>query len=255
MNSPIGVFDSGVGGVSFLIEASKRLPDEDFIYFGDNLNVPYGPRPEEEIRNLAFQAADLLIERGVKAMVVACNTASSAAITPLRERYSLPIIGLEPAIKPALEATGDKPVLVLATQGTLSLPRFQNLVAQLHAEHRSVVLPAPWLVLAVERGDSDEQIGALLKEHLPPEAANCAAVVLGCTHFIFAHQAIRNVFGPQMMIVDGNRGAAEQLIRRLNEEGLRGGGQGRVAFLTSGGEDALALMHRLYEKGLAHLGE
>lgn len=254
MVGPIGVFDSGVGGISFLIEASKRLPDEDFIYFGDNANVPYGPRPEEEIRELAFHAADLLIARGVKAMVVACNTASSAAITPLRERHgSLPIIGLEPAIKPALESTGDKPVLVLATQGTLSLPRFQNLVAQLHAEHRSVVLPAPWLVLAVERGDSDAQIGELLKEHLPAEAADCAAVVLGCTHFIFAHQAIRNVFGSNMMIVDGNRGATEQLIRRLDEEGLRGGGQGRVEFLTSGDQDALALMHRLYNKGLVHL--
>ena len=244
---PIGVFDSGVGGVSVLRDLVRLLPRERFIYYGDNKNAPYGTRSEEEIRALSLDVANWLLSRDVKAMLVACNTATSAAIQTLRERLSIPVVGMEPALKPAYELHADGKILVLATPATLRQAKFHRLYER-YGEH-AVALPCPELVEFVESGrcEGDEIDAYLARRFADVQGEKLAAAVLGCTHFRFLKKALGRAL-PGVPLLDGNEGSARRLEYLLRENGtLREDGEGSVEFFTSGDEDVfLPLMRRLF---------
>ncbi|MBR0464453.1 MAG: glutamate racemase [Clostridia bacterium] len=246
IESPIGVFDSGVGGVSVLRELVRRLPHEKFIYYGDCLNAPYGTKDEDSIRTLALHVADVLLSYEIKALVVACNTATSAAVSTLRERLTIPVVGMEPALKPASFMWHGGAILVLATPATLRQSKFQRLNA-LYGEH-AVIRPCPGLMEFVERGElkSDdlmEYLRGVLSEY---KGVRLDAVVLGCTHYVFLKKALRRLL-PDVPLVDGNDGTARRLESLLSERGLlRREREGSVVFMTSGDENRyVPLMQRL----------
>ena len=245
MNDLIGFFDSGVGGVSVLHTARRILPNEHFLYYGDNGHAPYGPKPLEEIRRLSAESVGVLLDRGVKAVVIACNTATSAYAEILRAELKLPVIGMEPALKPAQEARHGGEILVLATQATLTLPKFQRLMKR-YGDH---VIPVVGrgLVELVEAGRADSpETEAALRELLGRYVGRSIdSVVLGCTHYPFLAGAIRRMF-PEAELFDGRTGTCMRLKHLLEAGGLRSKGtEGSVEFLTSGDASTIALMRRL----------
>ena len=245
MNDLIGFFDSGVGGVSVLHTARRILPNEHFLYYGDNGHAPYGPKPLEEIRRLSAESVGVLLDRGVKAVVIACNTATSAYAEILRAELKLPVIGMEPALKPAQEARHGGEILVLATQATLTLPKFQRLMKR-YGDH---VIPVVGrgLVELVEAGKADSpETEAALRELLGKYVGRSIdSVVLGCTHYPFFAGAIRRMF-PEAELFDGRTGTCMRLKHLLEAGGLRSKGtEGSVEFLTSGDASTIALMRRL----------
>lgn len=249
-NQPIAFFDSGVGGLTVLALAARLLPREDFIYFGDTANAPYGTRTTEEVRELSVKAAEMLFTCGCKALVVACNTATSAAIHVLRDMFSIPVIGMEPAVKPALERGGK--VLVMATPLTLKEEKFRRLCHRCGADAEHViVLPCPGLVEMVEQGETEgPRVEAKLSELLTGvDLEGISAVVLGCTHYVFLQQALARLLPLGTEFVDGNLGTVRQLKRVLGREGLLREGAlpgGHVEFFSSGGADAIRLFEKLY---------
>lgn len=245
MNDLIGFFDSGVGGVSVLHTACRILPNEHFLYYGDNGHAPYGPKPLEEIRRLSAESVGVLLDRGVKAVVIACNTATSAYAEILRAELKLPVIGMEPALKPAQEARHGGEILVLATQATLTLPKFQRLMKR-YGDH---VIPVVGrgLVELVEAGKADSpETEAALRELLGRYVdRSIDSVVLGCTHYPFLAGAIQRMF-PEAELFDGRTGTCMRLKHLLEAGGLRSKGtEGSVEFLTSGDASTIALMRRL----------
>lgn len=238
MNSkPIAVFDSGLGGISVLRRLVQVMPEENFLYFGDSINAPYGSRPTDEIRALTLHNADMLFSRGAKALVVACNTATSAAIDELRARYpDRIIIGIEPALKLAVSRHPNGRILVMATDATLREKKFAALMERFAEQCTILKCPCPALVEFVERGELD---GAALQEVLKAELQpflipSADAVVLGCTHFPFLKGAIRQVIGEKPELLDGADGTAKETKRRLAEAGLlRTGSPGKVELLNS----------------------
>lgn len=221
--SPIGFFDSGLGGISVLRGVRKVLPGEDCLYFGDSLHAPYGVRSVEQVQELSVSAAEFLLRRGAKAIVIACNTATSAAAALLRERYpELAIIGTEPALKPAVLAHPGGRVLVMATAMTLNEQKFQDLWNQFREQAEIIPVPCTGLMEFVEKGVlSGEEVEAFLLELLEPFAkVPVSAVVLGCTHYPFLIDAIRKVVGRSPEIFDSADGVARQLRHRLQEQGL-----------------------------------
>ena len=238
MNSkPIAVFDSGLGGISVLRRLIQVLPEENFLYFGDSANAPYGSRPTEEIRSLTLENAEQLFSRGAKALVVACNTATSAAIDTLRERYpNRIIIGIEPALKLAVSRHPNGRILVMATDATLREKKFATLMERFGEHCEILKCPCPELVEFVERGELEGEalqkvLKAELQAHLTPAPD---AIVLGCTHFPFLRSAIQRVVGDSPELLDGADGTAKETKRRLSEAGLlRTGGPGKVELLNS----------------------
>lgn len=236
-DQPIGVFDSGVGGISVLKTMRRILPNERFIYYGDNLNAPYGTRPEAEIRTLTFDSVQVLMDRGVKALVIACNTATSAAVESLRASLDLPIIGMEPALKPAALSHEGGTILVMATPATLRQKKFHDLMQ--HYGAGAQMLPCPELVEFAERGEiNSPALSAYLRERFAPyRGQRVDAIVLGCTHYVFLRSAIRSAM-PGADLFDGNEGTArrlEDVLRSLDL--LNAIGPGSVEFLTSGDPD------------------
>ncbi len=219
---PIVVFDSGLGGLSVLRALRRTLPEEHFVYFGDSANAPYGSRPTEEVRDLTVQALEALDrEFGCKAIVVACNTATSAAITDLRARFSdRPVIGIEPALKPAVDRHPGGQVVVMATETTLREQKFARLMQTYAARAGIVPLPCPGLMDFVERGELDspalrQLLKSLLSDYPAPDA-----VVLGCTHYPFLRPVLQSLLPTQTEILDGSEGTAAHTRRRLEEAGL-----------------------------------
>ena len=220
---PIGVFDSGLGGISVLRELAALMPQENYIFYGDSKHAPYGTKTLEQVRALTCEDAAHLAAQGVKALVVACNTATSAAITILRETYTqMPVIGIEPALKPAVFVKAYPRVLVMATPMTLREQKFRSLMARFRERARIIPLPCPGLVEFVERGElHGERLEAFLRElfaEYQTETIDC--VVLGCTHYPFVKQTIQKVLGAQTLIFDGGAGTARETQRRLRECGL-----------------------------------
>lgn len=234
----IGFFDSGIGGITVLHDTLKILPDEDYIYYADTLNVPYGPKPKDEVKKYIFNAIDFIIEKGVKAIVIACNTATSVAIEDLRSKYSIPIIGMEPAVKPAIEKNKDinKRVLVTATALTLKEEKLQNLICRLDNEHIVDLLPLPGLVQFSEKLEfNEEAVLPYLKEQLfKYDLNNYEAIVLGCTHFSYYKDMVRKLFPSDVSIIDGNIGTAKNLKRILKEMNSLNEGNGDITFYNSG---------------------
>lgn len=220
---PIAVFDSGLGGISVLKELRRLMPEENYLYFGDSLNAPYGVRSLEDVRALTMRAISGLYDRGIKAAVIACNTATSAAIVPLRERFSdIPVIGMEPALKPAVLEHPHECVAVLATALTLREEKFSHLMESYDALAEVVSLPCPELVEFVERGELDgEEVDAYLTARLGPYRERLDAAVLGCTHFPFLRAAIQKALKPGTVLYDGGAGTARQTRRQLELRALR----------------------------------
>ncbi len=250
-NRAIGVFDSGVGGVSLLRNMRALLPGEDFIYYGDDQHAPYGTRTEEEILLLSRAVVQRLLHYDVKAIVIACNTATSAAAKQLRSELSLPIIGIEPALKPAaLENKGT--VVVLATPATLRQQKFRDLMA-LYGKN-AYIQPCPGLMEFVERGITDgDELNCFLQRLLAPlREVKPEAVVLGCTHYSFLAGALLKAL-PGVKLYDGNHGTACQLKRVLERDSLlSGNNSGSVRFLTSGNPSlTLPLMEKLMNTPIA----
>ncbi len=236
-NGPIAVFDSGLGGISVLRALRRRMPGEYFLYFGDSKNAPYGTRPTEEIRALTVGHADRLFAQGAKALVLACNTATSAAIQTLREHYpDRVIIGIEPALKLAVSRYPRGKIVVMATEATLREQKFATLMAQYSGQCEIHKCPCPELVEFVERGELE---GASVEKCLRRELCGVLtpppdAIVLGCTHFPFLRGAIGRVAGNTTALVDGADGTARETARRLSEAGLlRGGSDGSVTLTNS----------------------
>lgn len=242
---PIGVFDSSVGGISVLRELTKLMPSERFIYYGDTINAPYGERTEDEILRLTTAAVERLLVKDIKALVIACNTATSAAASTLREQLSIPVIGMEPALKPAQQNHKDGLILVMATPATLRQPKFLGLLKQ-YGEH-ALPVPCPGLMGFVERGDlGSDALIQYLREKLTGYDRPVESIVLGCTHYVFLRDAIHGIL-PEAALYDGNEGTARHLRKLLMEKGqLNDAGEGEITLCTNGDEAAvLSLMEML----------
>lgn len=235
---PIAVFDSGVGGISVLRELIKIMPNENYIYYGDSKNAPYGMKDKETVRELTQAAAEYLFSQGAKGLVVACNTATSAAVRVLREMYpEIPIVGIEPAVKPAATLKPHGRVLVMATPMTIREEKFQKLMAKYTDMAEIIPLPCPGLMDFVERGDlTSDDFRSYLEELLFAHRIHPVdSVVLGCTHYPFAKDMIKEVLGPDVVVYDGGEGTAREMGRRLAEADLLNPSQdkGTVNFQNS----------------------
>ena len=235
---PIAVFDSGIGGVSVLKELVSALPNENFIYFGDTANAPYGVKSADKVRELTFSCYERLKNRGIKAFVIACNTATSVAVASLREKYPDDIIiGVEPALKPAVESGLHPTVAVLATPLTLREGKFTLLLKRFENDAKVIPFACPGIVEFVERGEIEgERLHAFLDELLAPlKSEKLDAVVLGCTHYPFVKKEISSILGDDVKIFDGSVGTAIHTRRRLENAGLLSdtAEKGRVIFIDS----------------------
>lgn len=232
----IGIFDSGIGGLTVLKEALRVIPNGDYLYYADEKHVPYGTKPKEEVRRYIFEAADFFGSRGVEALVVACNTATSIAINDLRERYDFPIIGMEPAVKAAVERVDDRRILVLATPITVKEKKLHDLVERLDSEDIVDSHALPGLVEFAEKFmfDEDTVIRYLLDELAGYDLRKYGAVVLGCTHFIFFRKHFKMILPEGVEIIDGNLGTVKRLRSLLESTNPASGGSGRVEFYCSG---------------------
>ena len=219
---PIAVFDSGLGGISVLRQLRQLMPKENYLYFGDSAHAPYGTRSVQEVRDLTLRNIGALYARGIKAAVIACNTATSAAVELLRSRFQdIPVIGMEPALKPAVLENPGGTVLVLATPLTLREEKFSQLLEHYQSSAEVICLPCPELVEFVESGDlGSAELMRYLHERLDPYRARASAAVLGCTHFPFLRRAISTVLGEGATLYDGGAGTARETRRQLSLRGL-----------------------------------
>ncbi len=237
---PIAVFDSGVGGISVLRELVRLMPQENFLYYGDSANAPYGTRTTQQVRALTMAAAEMLMQRGIKALVVACNTATAAAIVQLRQRWpEAIIIGIEPALKLAADRFPQGNIGVMATPVTLREEKFSQQAQRFPQAHLQKI-PAPGLVELIEQGKTrSPELRALLQSLLSPHVGKLDALVLGCTHYPFAAQTISEILGPDTVLLDGGPGTARQTWRCLQEAGLLHSGPGSVHFESSSQDPAM----------------
>ena len=220
--NPIGVFDSGVGGLSVLREIRRELPGEDLLYVADSGYAPYGDKPGQLIEARSVAIIEFLVSQRAKAIVVACNTATGAAIETLRARFPLPIVAMEPAVKPAAASTRSGVIGVLATGSTLASDNFVKLYTRFGADVNILIQPCPGLVEQVEAGDlSGGRTRALLEQYiLPLLELQADTIVLGCTHYPFLATLIREIAGPSVAIIDPSAAIARELRRRLADAGL-----------------------------------
>lgn len=236
--NPIGIFDSGVGGISVMKEIRHLLPHEDIIYYADSAYCPYGVKTQEEIRNRIFKITNFMLERKVKLVVAACNTASIAGLDFLRRKFQLPIVGMEPAIKPAVAMTKIGKVGVMATEVTINGRRFKSLLSEFANGVEVIRVSCPGLVEKVEQGrlHDPETIG-LLKNYLAPLAQNNVdTVVLGCTHYPFLREQVELLMGPAVHVLDTGQAVAKRVAQVLEEQRLATGSAraGKEIFVTSG---------------------
>lgn len=218
----IGVFDSGLGGVSVLKELVKAMPNEKFLYYGDSANAPYGVKTKEEITERCEYIIEFFLNKGVKAIVIACNTATSAAANILREKYSnLPIIGMEPALKVAADGKVDNTIVVMATPLTLKETKFNDLMARYSDDNTVIKMPCPELVNIVENDllDNEEVVKTQIKDYYKDlDMSKINSVVLGCTHFVFYRDYMEKILNHNINIVDGNLGTTNHLKETLREK-------------------------------------
>ena len=245
---PIGVFDSGVGGLSVLRELRRLLPNEEYLYVADQAHVPYGSRALEEVRCYCFGIVDFLLRRGSKLIVVACNTASAAALQPLRAAHpAIPFVGMEPAVKPAAEQSRRGVIGVIATEATFQGELFASVVHRYATGVKVVTLTVPGLVERIEAGETE---GAALETRLrmqlrPLVAAGIDELVLACTHYPFVTQALQNVVGPEVKIIDPSPAIARRTAHVLAKRNLcSADGPGSVLCFTSGDPDSFSRISR-----------
>ena len=257
-NRPIGMMDSGFGGVSVLKEAAEYLQNERFVFYGDNGNAPYGTKATEEIKRLAIIGAERLMQHDVKCIVIACNTATSAAIEDIRAMYDIPVLSMEPAIKPALrDSGGEGIVLMLATPATCSLERYQRLKERIDAKNQIIDVPCYGLVEMIEDEKKGSREYRKMVEHLlaPYRDEAVSGIVLGCTHFTFIEKELRAYCAEHMrgkcVLFDGRTGTVKHLKDVLQERGLEAGPhqQQHIELITTGDESVvLPAMHRILNR-------
>lgn len=244
----IAVFDSGLGGLSVLRHLWRRMPGERFLYYGDSAHAPYGVRSRAEVEALTLSTAERLMSRGLKALVVACNTATSAAIEPLRAKYpDLIVVGIEPALKLAADRFPGGRIGVMATPVTLREEKFCHLLTRYAAKCQVYKIPAPQLVPLIEEGRVDTPImEQTLHGLLDPFADKMDALVLGCTHFPFASHAMERLLGPRVAVLDGGDGTARETLHRLEAADLLEKGPGQLILENSlGTQDILRRSRRM----------
>lgn len=242
-NAPVGVFDSGVGGLSVLREIRLRLPRESLLYLADSGHVPYGEKSPEFIRERCRSIAEFLLGQGAKALVLACNTATAAGIAELRERYpQIPLVGMEPAVKPAARATRSGVVGVLATTGTLKSARFAALLDRFASDVRVVTQPCPGLVECIEAGELQAPATrALLETFVQPLLAQgCDTLILGCTHYPFLRPLLAEMVPPGITLVDTGAAVARQLEAVLTARNQLADSEPGTRFWSSGDPRRLA---------------
>lgn len=234
----IGFFDSGIGGMTVLHQAMRFLPNEDYIFYADTLHVPYGEKPKEEVREYIFNAVDFMAKQEIKALVIACNTATSIAVDDLRQKYDFPILGIEPSVKPAVQKCEGKrkKVLVFATNLTLKEEKFHNLVKSIDRHDIIESLPLPGLVQFAENFVfSEEKVVPYLIEKLSSfDLKQYGTVVLGCTHFPYFKNSIKKLFPEEVDIISGSIGTAKNLKRILEARNQINEGNGDILFFKSG---------------------
>lgn len=245
---PIGVFDSGIGGLSVLRELRRLMPAEAFIYFADSAHCPYGGRPQGEIQARAVAITEVLLGAGCKLIVVACNTATIAAVEHLRASYPVPFVGMEPAVKPAAAASRSGVVGVLATGAALAGDKFHRLLAAHSSSVRVITQPCPGLVECVETGEIDgPHVAGLVQQYLAPlKAAGADVIVLGCTHYPFLRPVIERLAGPGVQVLDTGEAVARQVQRVLDREGLSNTGAepGAIEWRASAGVERVGRLFR-----------
>lgn len=245
--APIGFFDSGIGGLSVLRVVRAALPHEDYIYFGDTANAPYGVREPYDILALTRAASQKLIKEGIKALVIACNTATGVSLEVLQRELDIPVLGIQPALEAAQGLRREGGIIALATPATFKTSRY----ALLYARHgqRVINLPAPGLMEFVERGElSGQNLTDFLKKLFAPYRDQpIDAVVLGCTHYPFLKEAISGFF-PDAALIDDSPRVTEELKAALAQRQLLNPQekQGKLHLLSSGGEEAIRRMEQLY---------
>ena len=235
-NRPIGILDSGIGGLTVLKKIMEILPNEQYIYYADTDHVPYGTKSKEMIMQYTLEAVKFLISKQVKAIVVACNTATSVAIEDLRKQYSIPIIGTEPAAKPAVEQSNGKKVMLIATPTTIREEKLKLLLEKLHAQDIVDLVALPKLVEFAEEGnfESEEVMNYLQEQLRPYHLKEYAVLVLGCTHFPFFKKILTSIFPKETQILDGSFGIAHQLRSRLEKQNLLGNQTLQIEYWNSG---------------------
>ena len=241
---PIGIFDSGMGGLTVLRECVKIMGNEDYIFYGDSFNAPYGVKSTEQVYRLSKKIVQLFLKKNVKAIVIACNTATSASASRLRKEYpELPIIGLEPALKPAVLHKKNSTVLVMATPLTLREEKFNLLAARFAEDEQIIPLPCPGLVELIEDGHIDSpELDEYLENLLSPyKDQKIDALVLGCTHYPHIKKAIMRHLSPGIRVYDGGEGTARETRRRLDVINLLNHEQkkGRVEIINSSDDKRL----------------
>lgn len=247
--APIAVFDSGVGGISVLRALVREMPNEDYWYFGDSAHAPYGTKTLEEVRALTFSHVEHFIEYGAKAVVVACNTATSAAVRMLRNKYpDFTIVGIEPALKPAVLEKEHPNVVVMATPMTLREEKFHNLMDRYTELAHIIPLPCPGLMEYIEQGITDSaELEQFLKRLFAPFAPErIDSVVLGCTHYPFVSRELQKILGEEVTLYEGGPGTARYTKKCLEEKNLltRHEYAGRVIFENSEDSDEKILLCR-----------
>lgn len=247
---PIGVFDSGIGGLSVLKAIRSELPAEDVMYVADSGYAPYGDRPREFIEQRSLVIAAFLVERGVKALVVACNTATGAAVETLRATLTIPVVAMEPAVKPAALRTKTGVIGVLATTSTLSSPKFLELVGKHARDVQLLIQPCPGWVEMVESGEVEgPRAKALVERFVRPLLEKGAdTLVLGCTHYPFLRRTIEDVAGPGVALVDPAVPVAREVRRRLEVGRLLKSADriGTEEFWSSGAPETAAVLSALW---------
>ena len=235
-NRPIGIFDSGMGGLTVLHQAMISLPKESYLYYADTDHVPYGLKTNEQIKEYVDDAVAFMIQKQVKAIVIACNTATSIDIESLRKRYTLPIVGIEPAVKPAIRINKEKRIMLIATPVTVREKKLKKLLEEVDKEKKVDLVPLPGLVKFAENEQFDtKEVEDYLKEEFKNfNLHNYSEIVLGCTHFNYFKPVIRKVFPEHIRILDGSKGTINRLANLLRENNLLGEKEGKIEYYFSG---------------------
>lgn len=232
----IGIFDSGIGGITLLSKAIKLLPDEEYVYYADIDNVPYGTKTKEEILQYSINAVNFLLSKEVDIVVIGCNTATSVAAQTIRGQVDIPVIGIEPAVKPAVMNTRDKRILVLATPMTVKEKKLHDLVDRLDDDHRVDMKALGRLPAFAEQGRFDDsEVASYIRGELADiETKDYAAVVLGCTHFNHFLDVFKTIFSEDTLYLDGSDGTVRHLFNKVNDMRLSSSGQLKITYYESG---------------------
>ncbi len=244
----IAFFDSGIGGITVLKKAIELIPECNYIYYADTKNAPYGIKPKDEVRKYILDAAEFLSGKDIQALVVACNTATSVAISDLRMRFDFPILGMEPAIKPAILNNTGKKILVLATSLTLKESKLQALIKTLDKKQRVEKMEMDRLVAYAENFDfNSAEVNLYLKEKLARiSLGEYETIVLGCTHFIYYKKLIQKISGKDITVIDGNDGTARNLLNTVKKmKTTKNDDKGKITFYSSGVKDPAGRINRL----------